>query len=93
MHCLQSRLRWKRRWALRTLTPTNNAITSERITEWLASDDPTMQIEAIRTLQDSQLADRDKLLWKIVADPNSNDQQRAEAVVGIHAESVKMSPS
>jgi putative heme-binding domain-containing protein len=55
--------------------------------QWLTSDDPLLQLEAVRTLRDTTLADRDALLWNVIENSNSTDQMRAEAIVGIRDDS------
>ncbi len=72
-----------RRWAVRTLRPDHPIITSDRMQTWLTSDDEKLRLEAIRTLRDSQLADRQTLLWQIVDDAKLPDSLRCEALVGI----------
>lgn len=72
-----------RRWALRTLRPDHPAITSARLKQWLASPDQATQLEAIRTLRESTVNDRESLLRQIAADSNRAVALRCEAIVGL----------
>jgi putative membrane-bound dehydrogenase-like protein len=72
-----------RRWALRTLRPDHKEITSKRLREWLASSDEKLKLEAVRTLRESPIADREELLWEFVADRNSPADLCCEAIVGL----------
>jgi putative heme-binding domain-containing protein len=65
------------------LRPTHKEITSERIRKWLNSDDELLRLEAVRTLRESQLADRETLLAEIANDAKADLRIRCEAIVGI----------
>jgi putative heme-binding domain-containing protein len=74
-----------RRWALRSLRADDAAITSARMRQWLASDNPSFRLAAVRTLRESDLRDRTELLSGIAHDPSNNATLRAEAVMGLPA--------
>ncbi len=71
------------RWALRTLRPDHPAITSKRLQEWLASNDEKLQLEAVRTLRDSTIDDREKLLLQTIDSTQLPIELRCEAIVGL----------
>jgi len=72
-----------RRWSLRMLRPDHPALTLARLEQYLASDDPALQLEAVRSLRVSRHAERANLLSRIAADPARSDDLRAEAIVGL----------
>jgi putative heme-binding domain-containing protein len=72
-----------RRFALRMLPGDHPAITIQRLRQYLAGDDPVLQLEAVRTLRDSRHAERGALLGEIASSPNYPIELRAEAIVGL----------
>jgi putative membrane-bound dehydrogenase-like protein len=72
-----------RRWSLRMLRTDHPALTIARLSEFLTSGDPALQLEAVRSLCDSPHAGRIQALEKVAADPKCPLRLRAEAVVGL----------
>lgn len=72
-----------RRWGVRMLRPDHPLLTVERLRGYLQSDDPGLQLEALRSLRDSKQADRDALLNEIAGSDSYSKRVRAEAIVGI----------
>ena len=72
-----------RRWALRMLRADHPALTLDRLRQYVASDDPALQLEAVRTLRDSPHAERTLLLSQIAASDRYPIKLRAEAIVGL----------
>ena len=60
-----------RRWSLRMLRPDHPALTLARLEQYLTSDDPGLQLEALRSLRVSRHAERANLLARIAADPRA----------------------
>ena len=73
--------------ALRMLDPKHASVTVEFLSPLLASADPTVQLEAIRTLRESQLPGAAEILAKVAASVDHPIAIRAEAIVGLPAES------
>jgi putative heme-binding domain-containing protein len=71
------------RRALRALRPDHPALTLNRLSGWLQSDDPGVRLEAVRTLRDGGLPGRFDLLAQVATDPGQPTEVRAEAVVGL----------
>jgi putative heme-binding domain-containing protein len=72
-----------RRWSLRMLRPDHPALTMARLREFVAADDPALQLEAVRTLRESPHAERAAALCEIAADASRSSRLRAEAIVGL----------
>ncbi|MEX0978981.1 MAG: PVC-type heme-binding CxxCH protein, partial [Pirellulales bacterium] len=72
-----------RRFALRMLPGDHPAVTIQRLRQYLAGDDPVLQLEAVRTLRDSRHAERGALLLEIASSPDNPLELRAEAIVGL----------
>ncbi|MEX0714587.1 MAG: hypothetical protein WD278_19780, partial [Pirellulales bacterium] len=72
-----------RRRALRMLRPDHPALTLALLEDSLQSADPATQLEAVRTLRDSPLAEAPVLLQAIGCDPLRAVPLRAEAIVGL----------
>ncbi len=72
-----------RRWALRMLRPDHPALSMARLQGYLASDDPLLRLEAVRTLRESKHAQRGAVLAQVAADATRSVDLRAEAVVGL----------
>jgi putative heme-binding domain-containing protein len=71
------------RWAIRMLRPDHPLLSLEKFREYLGSSDPAIQLEAVRSLRDSQLQGRDQLLIDIAGSTDYATRLRAEAIVGI----------
>jgi hypothetical protein len=65
------------------LRPDHPALTEKRLAEWTESSDPVMQLEATRTLRESDLKRRVELLRKIAFNDSLDEGLRAEAVMGL----------
>jgi putative heme-binding domain-containing protein len=78
-----------RRWALRTLRCDHPAISAKRLREWLSCDDEKMQLEAVRTLRESSVADREQMLWEVVSNKQLPAELRSEAIVGLSPSSAE----
>jgi len=72
-----------RRWSLRMLRPDHPALSLERLRGFLASNDEALRLEAVRTLRDSPLEQRESLLREIADSQKSDIRLRAEAIVGL----------
>jgi putative heme-binding domain-containing protein len=55
--------------------------------QWLAANDHEMQLEAVRTLRESTLANRQELLWEVVSSSQSPPDVCCEAIVGLTTDS------
>ena len=69
--------------ALRLVAPTDPALNETFFAELLATSDPQLQLETVRTLQGARPEISARLLQEIVSDPDRNELQRLEAVVGL----------
>jgi putative heme-binding domain-containing protein len=72
-----------RRWGLRTLDPQHEVVTAARMKQWLQSADAGLRIEAVRTLRESAIPERDALLERIATNEALDEVLRAEAIVGL----------
>ncbi len=72
-----------RRHALRMLRPDHPSLTHTLLEELFATGDEAMQLEVVRTLRESPLAERTTWLSSIVADTERPVVLRAEAIVGL----------
>lgn len=72
--------------ALRMLPADHPSLTPERLQEMLASDNEALQVEAVRALRESDIENRSELLLEKAADPSSPASVRAEAIVGVNAD-------
>jgi hypothetical protein len=75
-----------RRWAMRMLRADHPALTMARLKQTIASDDPALQLEAVRTLRDCRHVERMALLSQIAAGAEYPAKLRAEAIVGLSGE-------
>jgi putative heme-binding domain-containing protein len=73
--------------ALRAIEPHHPVLTAERCEHWLASDHSAIKREAVRTLRETQSLERQLLLSRLVRDEQLPEDLRAEAAVGLTAES------
>ncbi len=71
------------RWSLRMLRPDHEALTRERIEQFIAATDPKLQLEAVRTLRDGKLPQRGAMLARIAGSGQCAQSLRAEAIVGL----------
>ncbi len=71
------------RWAIRMLRPDHPLLSLEKYREYLGSSDPAIQLEAVRSLRDSQLVGRNQLLIDIATSADYATRLRAEAIVGV----------
>lgn len=69
--------------ALRLTSPAEPALNAELLKSLLASDHPGLQLEAIRTLQSSPIAERVPLLQSVAQDTRLDSVRRLEAVLGL----------
>ena len=69
--------------ALRMVDPADGALHAELLGELLESDDPTLRLEAVRTLQSSPIEQVSSLLGSIAADEEQDEMLRAEAIMGL----------
>jgi putative membrane-bound dehydrogenase-like protein len=72
-----------RRWALRMLRPDHPLLSIERLRQFIASGDPLLQMEAVRTLRDCRQDGRAAVLLQIAGNSQYPVGLRAEAVVGL----------
>ncbi len=75
-----------RRWSLRMLRADHPTLSIERLRQFITSDDPSLQLEAVRTLRDSPHPERIALLSQIAAGAEYPLKLRAEAIVGLSAD-------
>jgi putative membrane-bound dehydrogenase-like protein len=75
-----------RRFAVRMLPPDHAALSIDRLQTYLKGSDPQLQMEAVRTLRDSPLAERGAVLRQIAASAEYPSELRAEAIVGLSAD-------
>lgn len=68
---------------LRMLSPQDERLDIPLLTELLKSNDGTLRLEAVRTLQTSTLRGADELLRHVAATEQNDDNLRAEAIVGL----------
>jgi putative membrane-bound dehydrogenase-like protein len=71
--------------ALRLVPPDDPALKPALFDKLLASKDPTLRLEAIRTLQRSPLKEAATLLSEVTTNDTADTQLRAEAVAGLAA--------
>ena len=69
--------------ALRMLSPSQKELDAKLLGGMLASNDPGLQREAVRTLQHSPIPERDELLRSIAANESLDINLRADAVAGL----------
>ena len=69
--------------ALRMLSPSQKELDAKLLGGMLASNDPGLQREAVRTLQHSPIPERDELLRSIAAKESFDINLRADAVAGL----------
>jgi putative membrane-bound dehydrogenase-like protein len=72
-----------RRFALRSLRPDHPSLNVELLTKLLADPEPSMRLEAIRTLRQRPDSERWPQLRQIAADESAPPQLRAEAILGL----------
>lgn len=72
-----------RRFAIRSLRPDHPALTSELLTKLLDDPEPSIRLEAIRTIRQRPDADRWPQLRAIAADEKLPPQERCEAILGL----------
>jgi putative heme-binding domain-containing protein len=72
-----------RRWAVRMLRADHPLLTLERLQAWIDGDNAGLQLEAVRTLRETQLSGRTELLARIAGSTQYPTQLRAEAIVGM----------
>ncbi len=70
---------------IRLLPANHAALTAGRLKALLTSDDPSLQIEAVRALRESDIGTRNELLFEVASDVTRLVDVRAEAVVGLSA--------
>jgi putative membrane-bound dehydrogenase-like protein len=75
-----------RRFALKSLPPTHPELKLDLLTQLANDADPTMRVEAIRSLRDCPAAERGELLRIIATDANRALADRAEATIGLNVE-------
>ncbi|MEZ6070348.1 MAG: HEAT repeat domain-containing protein [Pirellulales bacterium] len=69
--------------ALRLLPPTYPGLTLPQLTAWLASDNPQLALEAVRTLRERTEPAARSALLELAANTRAAALNRAEAVVGL----------
>ncbi len=69
--------------ALRMVSPAEPALDGTFLAGLLKTDDPTLRLETVRTLQSSPVAEAFGLLLAIAADGKQDKTIRAEAIVGL----------
>ncbi len=69
--------------ALRLTSPSEPALTAELLKNLLASNSPMLQLEAIRTLQSSPIAERVPMLQSVALDTGLDSVRRLEALLGL----------
>lgn len=69
--------------ALRILAPDDKALNAKLLEKLLASSDPALRRETVRTLQGATLPEAAEMLRAIAADEKEDDSLRAEAIVGL----------
>ena len=74
------------RRALRVLRPDHPALGLGRLNGFLSSPDPGLRLEAVRALRDGALPERFDALARLAADESRPSALRAEAVVGLSAD-------
>ncbi len=73
------------RWSLRMLRPDHEALTRDRLAQFIGGNDPQLRLEAVRTLRDGKLAERGDMLARIAGGELYSPTLRAEAIVGLSA--------
>lgn len=71
------------RFALRSLPVTHPWLTADRVQKLCQSDDAAIAIEAVRSLRESTLPDRDSLLTELTGNTDLSSPIRAEAILGL----------
>jgi len=71
--------------ALRLLSPTQKELDAKLLGEMLATKEPDLRRETVRTLQHSTIAERDQLLRGVASDESLDVNVRADAVAGLGA--------
>jgi putative heme-binding domain-containing protein len=74
------------RWSLRMLRTDHEALTRDRLEQFITGKDPQLQLEAVRTLRDGTLPERSAMLSQIASSERSSPTLRAEAIVGLSAQ-------
>lgn len=74
------------RFGLRMLRPDHPYLTLEKLRELLGSADANVQLEVIRTLRERAEPEAGEMLLSIVSDAGRSVEQRAEAILGLSAE-------
>jgi putative heme-binding domain-containing protein len=72
-----------RRFALRTLRPDHSSLTSEMLAMLLNDSQPSIRLEAIRTIRERPLGERATQLREIATDELRATQERCEAIIGL----------
>ncbi len=71
------------------LRPDHKSLSFLRLEQFLAGKDPQLQLEAVRSLRDSQHAQRAAMLCKIAAGEQFSPTMRAEAIMGLDPENAE----
>jgi putative membrane-bound dehydrogenase-like protein len=71
------------RFAVRTLPADHPALSEALLKRLLAADDPTLRLEAVRTIRDRRDSDRWPQLREIAASSDKSVQERCEAILGL----------
>ena len=74
-----------RRRALRTLRPTYPEMTIDILMKLFSQDDAALRLEVIRTLREHPSPKRYVELLAIINDPQTSDDERTEAIMGLDA--------
>jgi putative membrane-bound dehydrogenase-like protein len=69
------------RFALRVIPPSNPWLTADRYKQLIASSQTAL--EAVRSLRESSIPERQKMLEEIIANRDQSDEVRAEAILGL----------
>ncbi len=72
-----------RHWSLRMLRPDHPMLTIDRLRGYLQGDDESLRLEAVRSLRESPIPERDALLCEIATADHYSTRLRAEAIVGL----------
>ncbi len=75
--------------ALRALRPDHPALTLNRLKAWVSDPNPTIELEAVRTLRESSLPQRSDLLAQVAGDQKRPASLRAEAIVGLRGDNAQ----
>ncbi|MBY0588468.1 c-type cytochrome [bacterium] len=71
------------RYALRSLPTSSPWLTGPKLTAFSQSSDHPLAVEAVRTLRESTLAERETILVDIAGDTDLSPEIRAEAILGL----------